>query len=340
MGADWGGMLGELSQEGFERPAGALTLPDDHGAHPGAFTETWTISAQLHDGRGEDLGVQFTLSRVGLKPASAQRPSTWDPHAVYRAHITLVDAAQASAVSEERFQRDVPGLAGHDGASREVWIDDWSMRYGEGEGGEVLTLAASANGRKLDLTLTPVKDVVNPDPGGGSAPVRGYAITRMAVEGFVGNGRAQRAVSGTAWLDHLWGDVPLPVGPIASDRLLLQLDDGTDLSVTRSRRRDGGGSPTVAGFVVEPGGEVRQLGEDAEMEATRNRRGNAACDGYPRDWQLAADDLELAIAPLVEDQDHAFAAPFWSGAVTAEGSRGGARVSGQGTLLLTGYADQ
>ena len=32
-------------------------------------------------------------------------------------------------------------------------------------------------------------------------------------------GDDRRPVSGLAWLDHAWGDVPLPLGPIAFDRL-------------------------------------------------------------------------------------------------------------------------
>jgi predicted secreted hydrolase len=39
------------------------------------------------------------------------------------------------------------------------------------------------------------------------------------------------ALTGTAWLDRLWGDVPLPGGPVLRDRLVLHLSDGTDLSL-------------------------------------------------------------------------------------------------------------
>jgi len=333
-GADWTGLLGEIPQDGFERPTGRLVLPDDHGAHPAAFTETWTVSAHLRDDRGADIGVQFVLIRVGLMPPDADRASVWGPRAVYRAHVTLVDGTQATAVGEERLHRDVPGVAGHDAARRQVWLDDWTLTYSDGP----LTLTATVGDRTLELALTPAKDTVDLSPDG--APFRGYAITRMAAEGVVAEGGEHRAVSGTAWLDHLWGDVPLPVGPIAGDRLLLQLDDGTDLTVTRTRRRDGGGTATVAGFVVDPDGGFRQIGDSAAMEATRTWRGNAACDAYPLDWRLSAGELDLTVTPVVDDQLHAFAAPVWSGAVTAEGRRDGEAVSGRGTLLLTGYADR
>jgi predicted secreted hydrolase len=142
-------------------------------------------------------------------------------------------------------------------------------------------------------------------------------------------------VSGLAWLDHAWGELPLPGGPIAWDRLQLQLDDGTDLSVTRARRRSGAGAATVEGYAVGPGGTAARLGGSIEMEPARIWRDRGAA--YPVAWRLAGNGLDLSVAPLLDDQVQDFVALLWSGVVTAEGVLGDRPATGVGTLNLTGY---
>jgi predicted secreted hydrolase len=339
-GSDWAEVLDGLPDGSFDRPTGAwrLDLPGDHGAHPDARTETWSISVHLRDPAGQDVGAQFALLRVGREPPDAPGSrSPWELRALYRGHVTLLDGAHAAA-GEERFQRDVPGVAGHDAARREVWLDDWTLRYGEGDSGDQLRLDATAGTEALTLTLTPVKVAVALNPDGTGAPFRGYSITRMVAEGAIGAGE-RRPVSGLAWLDHVWGDVPLPVGPIVLDRLQLQLDDGTDLAVTRTRRRDGGGTPTLAGYAVDPGGNVEALGDASlAMEPTRTWRRDAAGASFPLDWRLRAGELRLNVAPMADDQVQDFVAPLWSGIVAANGALGDRPVAGRGTLLLSGDA--
>jgi predicted secreted hydrolase len=333
------GMLAELSYEGSDEPAGPwrLELPEDHGAHPNGRAETWAVAAHLRGPGGEDMGIQVALLRVRLMPPDAPpRDSAWGPRALYRAHVTLFDGLTNAAAGEERLHRDVPGVAGHDAALREVWLDNWSIQYGLGEERDQIRLKATVGETEFALSLTPAKDAVALDPEGAGVPFRGYAITRMTAEGLVEDKEERRAVSGFAWLEHLWGDVPLPIGPIVWDRLQLQLDDGTDLSLTRTRRRDGGGTATVAGFAVGPDGRLEPLESPrVEMEPTRTWRGGVAGARYPLDWRLNAGELSLEVSPVVDDQLHGFVSPLWSGTVAAEGRRGSEPVSARGTMLLT-----
>ena len=339
---DWAAALDELSDEGFDRPTGAwhLELPGDHGGHRNVRAESWNLSVHLRDERGEDIGTQFALQRFGLvSPDAPERESPWELRAIYRAHVTLLDGADGAADGEERFHRDVPGVAGDDAALREIWLDNWTLRYGEGDAGDQMRLDATVGQAELRLLLTPAKPAVALNPDGTAAPFRGYSITRMVAEGFIGTGDDHRAVSGLAWLDHFWGDLPLPVGPVALDRLQLQLGDGTDLSVTRTRRRDGRGTPTLAAYAVGPNGELEWLaGPSLEMEATRTWQDNAVGARFPVDWRIRAGELQLEVAPIADDQLHAFVAPLWSGIVSGEGVLGNRPVSGRGTLLLTGDA--
>jgi predicted secreted hydrolase len=337
-GLDLQGMLAEFAYEDGEEPMGPwrLDLPMDHGAHPDSRAETWSIAAHLRRPSGADIGVQAALLRVRLAPPDAPpRASAWELREIHRTHLTLFDGSTNTAAGEERLHRDVPGVAGHDAARREVWLDNWSIRYGQGEEADGIELEATVGETELALSLTPAKDAVAFGQDAG-APFRGYAMTRMTAEGFAGAGEERQAVSGFAWLEHLWGDVPLPLGPIVWDRLQLHLDDGVDLSLTRTRRRDGGGAATVAGFAVGPDGRLQPL-EDAsvQMEPTRTWRGGVAGARYPLDWRLSAGDLSLEVAPLKDNQLHGFVAPLWSGTVSANGRRGDEPVSGLGAMLLT-----
>ena len=206
---------------------------------------------------------------------------------------------------------------------------------GKGEEEDGIGLKATVGETELALSLTPAKDAVALEQDAG-APFRGYAITRMTAEGFVGVGEERQAVRGLAWFEHLWGDVPLPLGPIVWDRLQLHLDDGTDLSLIRTRRRDGSATATVAGFAVGPDGRLEPLeGASVEMEPTRVWRGGASGLRYPVDWQLSTEELSLEVTPLDDNQLHGFVAPLWSGTVMANGHRGSAPVSARGTMLLT-----
>lgn len=338
-GIDLAAALGEAPAEGFARPAQhwRLALPRDHGAHPGTRSETWTLSASLRSGAGEALGLQTTLLRVGLRPPDAEPPpSDWTPRAIWRGHVVILPPGATAATGEERINRAALGLAGHDPAERQVWLDGWSLGYGAGAEGEALTLSVSAGETRLDLRLAPAKPPVAAEGGGG--PVNGFALTRLSAEGTLTTPDGETPVSGTAWLDRLWGEVPLPTGPVAWDRLQLQLDDDTELSILRTRRRDGRGAPTLDAFVVEADGESRALdGAAVQMEPVRHWQGGGASGRYPVGWRVRAGALDLTVEPVADDQVHDFLLPLWSGAVRAEGRRDGTPVTGRGTLQLTGY---
>jgi predicted secreted hydrolase len=325
----------DASAATFPPPTGpwTLTLPRDHGAHPEMRTETWSVIANLTDEAGAPLGLEFSLLRLSLTPPSEDEVGTpWALRRLYRAHLAGTGAALGGAVAEERFSRGALGVAGWDAEAGVLRLDDWALTLG----GSGLSLAATLDGAALTLDLTPAKPPSAADTDGG--PIRGYALTRLDAVGRLETARGAVSLRGAAWLDHLWGELPLPGGPIAWDRLQLHLGDGRELSVVRSRRRRSGDVVSAQGFVVEADGGARALASDA-LTMTPDRFWRAP-DGaaYPVAWRLAGDGVDLTIMAVADNQLRAFAQPLWSGAVAAEGALDGHPVSGMGALTLTGYA--
>ena len=334
-GADWLSAVADGAVDGFERLDGpwALDLPADHGAHPEARSEVWQLSAHLRDGDGQPVGVQFLLFRIGLTGPDAPAPaSDWEARDLYRGHVVLVTPAGAATHAQERFGRGMAGLAGHDAQMGELRLDSWALAF-PADDGAPWRLTTGAGDLRVDLTLVAEKAPLAVDAD--AAPFRGYAFSRMRAEGTLATAAGPVAVSGTAWFEHLWGDLPIPGGtPVTSDRLQVQLDDGSELSVVRSRRRDGSGTPTVEALLIDPEGTARGFGDDvAQADPTRLWQGAQA--GWPVDWRLQLEDLDLEITPVTDAQEHAFMVPVWSGLVRAQGRRGDRTVSGLGTLQVT-----
>ena len=338
-GADWVGAAAALPTEGFARPSGAFVpvLPRDHAPHPEAATESWQLSVHLHGSEGAAMGLQMSLLRLGLVPPDAAvdalPDSGWAARGIYRGHVTIL--AGDAAAGEERFGRAMAGVAGLDAADGVLRLDDWTLDFGAPEDAAGWRLAARAGDLRATLALVPQR---SPAAIGAEAlPLRGYAVTRLAVTGRIETPQGPQTVTGTAWFEHLWGELPLPGGgPVASDRLLLQLDDGGELSMIRTRRVDGRGAPTLEAVLIAPDGSASAL-QGAEVDVVPQTAWAGRLGDWPLVWQLRAGDLELAVTPVVEDQEHGFAAPAWIGVVRAEGRRGDRAVRGLGTLQLTGY---
>ena len=333
-------LLARTEDSGFARPSGPweISLPRDHGGHPAARAETWMLAAQLEDAAGRPASVQFSLSRFGLVPeTSAQTDESWALRALYRADLAVLQPGDTELRAGERFSRGA-GAAGHDRQAGEVWLDDWTLSWEtEPEAAPELALAARLGALRVDLSLVPEKAPVR--AAGGDAPFRGFALSRLSVRGrILAEGEAV-AVSGTAWLDRAWGELPLPGGPLGYDRLQLQLDDGTELSLVRTRRRDGRGPVTVDGFLVNASGGTVALSDGGLSMMPRDAGTAGAGDGprYPVAWRLSGPDMDLDVAPLAGDGARAFAFGGRALPVRAEGRHAGRKVTGRGILQMTGY---
>jgi predicted secreted hydrolase len=336
--------LMEVSSDGFQGPSPSwkLDLPKDHGHHTNSRTESWHVATHLRNEDGKELGFQFSFLRLGIISGDAPPPtSIWDVREINRGHVAIFNTFVEHAFGEERFGRGTRGLAGYDPSAQELRLDNWFLRFDSDESGSYMTLYATVLDKAVvDLVMRPGKPTLALTPDDAGAPFVGYSMTRLAVEGTIDQGLGEETVTGSAWFDHVWGELPLPgMRPVASDRLQLQLGDGTDLSVIRTRRIDGAGAPVVSGFVVSPDGTASLLdGESLQMTSSRTWRDPVTGAEYPVEWRLLGPNLDITIAPLADAQAFDTAVPVWSGLVQSSGRRANTVVSGVGTLQLTGYS--
>jgi len=60
---------------------------------------------------------------------------------------------------------------------------------------------------------------------------------------------------------------------------------------------------------------------------------------YPPRWHVSVpkQNLELEVAPLLNDQELNVSYRYWEGAVSVSGTKNGKAISGQGYVELAGY---
>jgi predicted secreted hydrolase len=157
----------------------------------------------------------------------------------------------------------------------------------------------------------------------------------------LGAGVATR-VTGTAWFDHQWGDF-IAVGGGGWDWFAVNLDDGTDLTLSLVRDADGS-YPLVYGTLVDADGRTRHLPREAFTVETTDRWVSPASGAdYPAGWTIEVPDEELVIrlAPTVADQELDTRATtgvlYWEGSQRVEAARAGAPLGGEAYVELTGY---
>jgi predicted secreted hydrolase len=321
-------------------------FPDDHGAHPEFRSETWHLTGALSDESASVYGFQLTFIRLGLAPAPPQRRSAWASSQVYGALFALTDVTGGTVETFQRVSRAALGLAGAQEQPVRLWVEDWLL---EATGTDGFRLQAGAADLRLALSLTGIKPPflqgdLEQRPGlaqRGQGGFHSYLMPRLDARGVLRIADEERPVSGTAWLDRAWGEIPVAGGQLTFNRLTLQLDDGRDLMCLDLRRRAGGGTPIPSCVMIAADGSARRFGRrQVRMEPTGEWRSPLDGTRYPVRWRILIPDqeLELAVVPLVDDQELDFAFRAWSGAVSVEGVAGAVTVTGRGQLELTGYA--
>lgn len=322
-------------------------FPEDHGPHPRYRSEWWYYTGNVWDLRGARLAYQLTIFRQALAPQSIDRQSHLAANQIYFAHFALADPASGEHWQVERFSRGAGGLAGAQSDPLRVWLHDWSIEALD-EQGEAVRIRAEQGSRSLDLSLRALKPIVahgdsglsrkGEEPGNASYYL---SYTRMVAEGEIVVDEQMHTVRGESWFDHEWGTSALPPQAVGWDWFGLQLDDGSELMFGQIRRQDGALEPMSHGSFVLASGEVVALGaQDVSVGVTDHWTSGHSGAVYPSGWivRIPLLDLELAVEPLMANQEMELTITYWEGAVDVSGRRAGQAVSGHGFVELSGYA--
>jgi predicted secreted hydrolase len=299
-----------------------ITLPADEAPHD-FQTEWWYFNAHFAD----DLGARYALHDVVFQVQQLDSGRT-----LYVRQIGLADSASGTHVNAERLRTADAPLVANPGAF-EIAFGNGSM---SGDGGERYRLIGSARGVSYDLTLTLASaDVagsalLHDDDGlvdfGEAGVTYYYSQPRLDLRGTLTTADGSRDVTGLAWLDKQWGDFQ-PVS-VFWDWASVQLDDGTDLMLTRLM--DGDRAPLdVYATLRRPGGEVRRLGA-AEFSFTPLADEWVSAEtgtAYRTRWrvEVPSEGLAFTLEPLVVESEFSSAylgVVYWEAGVDVVGDAG------------------
>ncbi len=339
----------------------AVTLPRDDGPHD-RLTEWWYYTGHLQAATGDRFGFEYVIFRA----ERGAFPTTW------ASHLAITDEAGDRFVYGQRLEvgpqvdrsrRGVTGeLVGFDLSLSGVNPTDpttfdrpaWAM---SGSGGldrlaatmapDEAAAAGAPGGLALTLDLVATKPPALHDrdgwidfgPAGGSYY---YSRTAMDATGTIVLDGTTVQVTGNAWFDHQWGDF-ISVGGGGWDWFAVNLDDGTDLTLSLVRDADGS-YPLIYGTIVDPDGTTRHLERDAFTVAVTDRWVSPSTGAdYPAGWSIAipGERLTMDLRPTVAAQELDTRATtgvvYWEGSQVVSATRDGSPLGGRAYVELTGY---
>jgi predicted secreted hydrolase len=341
-----------------------IELPRDDGPHD-RLTEWWYYTGHLRSDAGDRFGFEYVIFRA----ERGAFPTSWV------SHLAVTDETGDQFVYAQRLEvgagvdrspRDPAGSPGgfdlaiiglDPTAPTSETKPAWTMAGSGGDDRLAASLspeealdAGSAGGLSLELAVRSTKPAALHDgdgwidfgPAGGSYY---YSRTGMTATGTLTLDGEEMAVEGMAWFDHQWGDF-ISVGGGGWDWFAVNLDDGTDLTLSLVRDVDGS-YPLIYGTVVGSDGSVRHLGRDdftvnVEGQWTSPETGAI----YPAGWtiEIPAERLTIELSPTVAAQELDTRATtgviYWEGSQVVRATRGGIPLGGRAYVELTGYADQ
>ncbi len=324
-----------------------ITFPPDDAPHH-RLTEWWYYTGHLADGAGGRWGFEFVIFRADR----GGFPVTWASHfALTDETAGAFDYAQRSEIGPQvdRSPPDMGAFSLAIGAALNASVappEPWTMSNAVGPDRLRATLD---DGAGFDLELLAAKPPTLHDrdgwidfgPAGGSYY---YSRTNMAAKGTLTVDGAPAQVTGTAWFDHQWGDF-ISVGGGGWDWFAVNLNDGTDLTISLVRAADGS-TPLVYGTLVDGSGHATNLDRSAfEVVNDPARTWTSPATGatYPAGWtiRIPGQGLVIDLTPTVANQEldtrSTTGVVYWEGSQVVSATRNGVPVGGQAYVELTGY---
>jgi predicted secreted hydrolase len=331
-----------------------VALPHDDAPHD-RLTEWWYYTGHLRDARGHRFGFEFVVFRA----ERGSFPVAW------ASHFAITDEtgnrfvyAQRTDIGPQVDRRSADGVAeGFDfalAAPTAGPVAPWTMTGTKGR--DHLSASTAPDEARpagalasLQLDLRSTKPAALHDRDGwidfGSAGGSYYySRTRMTASGELQLDDDVFRVDGEAWFDHQWGDF-IAVGGGGWDWFAVNLDDGTDITLSLVRDRDRDGTyPLVYGTEVAPDGATRHMDRAAfSVRVTGSWTSQVTGATYPAGWQVSipGEGLVIALRPTVAAQEldtrPTSGVVYWEGSQVVTATRDGRSIGGEAYVELTGY---
>ncbi len=279
-----------------------LHFPRDHYGHD-AGIEWWYVTAYVVGSDGHHYSVFFTVFKRG----SILLPVSQVVNLDTGARVGHTEQAVAFRIGSTALDLRRPTAELAYTAAANTWL-----------------FHASDAAYSLTMTAKPQKPYVLHGGGTGvipqgSAVSRYYSSTRMAAAGTIRRDTHAIHFSGTAWLDHQWGNFTNDPSASHWDWFSCRFADRTELMLYRFR--DG----HATGTAVDRAGHGRLVTAFTAVPGTRAYR--AAGRSWPLDWKVTvpSEHLSVKLRAMVPDQlfRSVLLPTFWEGAVTATGTKSG-----------------
>lgn len=338
-----------------------VVLPRDDGPHD-RLTEWWYYTGHLRATNGDEYGFEYVIFRA----ERGAFPTSWVSHLAitdetddrffYGQRLEVGPQVDRSPTGPDGkptgFDLALSGADPTDATSlgREPWTmagSDGTDRLAAALAPDEAATAGSVAGLGLDLRLSATKPPALHDTDGwidfgAAGGSYYYSRTAMDATGSLTVAGSTLEVTGDAWFDHQWGDF-ISIGGGGWDWFAVNLDDGTDLTLSLVRDADGS-YPLVYGTIVDPDGTVRHVDRDAFTVTVTDRwRSPATGADYPAGWdiELPAEGLRITLTPTVADQELDTRATtgviYWEGSQRVQATRAGRSLGGEAYVELTGY---
>ncbi|GCE17234.1 lipocalin-like domain-containing protein [Dictyobacter kobayashii] len=332
--------LPQVSQQPTKTELPPIHFPQDEGAHNN-LTEWWyyTGHMQATDTKGKQHTYGFEL--VFFQALRSNLP------AVYPAHFAISDITRGEFHYDQRRVTQFAGPAPNGQSTQGInaHVGNWSIQGLNGQD----HLVASMQDYAIDLSLTGLKPATLHNGNGLITYGLGgfsyyYSRTRMEVAGTLLDHNQPLKVTGTAWMDHQWGNF-LTLGGGGWDWYSIQLNNKTEIMLYFIRDATGKTISTYIGY-TDADGKAFVLPEQS-LHATVLAKWTSPTTGitYPSGWRIDIQDphlqASLTIDPLLKNQElvvqNSTGNVYWEGAVKIAGQSNGHPIAGEGYVELTGY---
>lgn len=315
----------------------SLIFPNDHGNHPESASEIWQLIGFLKTGNESGLSFDTTFFRQRLSDKKPRRKSAWTSHQVFGIKTAMMNLPTGS-YRDFQTSREALDLAGYDQANRKLWVYKRQFLLPKKQEDDPLfELSIPDFPAPTELTM---KSVKTPVESNLTNSFRYYTVSRMRVNGTVKLSGTKRSVSGQAFFEHSWGNLPLTTGQLVRNRLFAQLSNRTELILLQTRRKDGSGKPINNGLMILADSSTVAL-EQSELIIDPIRIWTSPETGirYPIEWQVQIPDKSITINlnAWVDNRETNDFMVNWSGPTSVTGRFDAKQIQGFGYLQLSGY---